>query len=41
MASGCVSTVAGTGVQGSDKEGGKKGLQQEISSPWDLASGEW
>eukprot|EP00088_Acartia_fossae_P035589 TRINITY_DN3669_c0_g1_i3.p1 TRINITY_DN3669_c0_g1~~TRINITY_DN3669_c0_g1_i3.p1 ORF type:complete len:691 (+),score=87.46 TRINITY_DN3669_c0_g1_i3:231-2303(+) len=32
-----VSTVGGTGVQGQDKEGGRPGLQQEISSPWDLA----
>ena len=27
-------------MQGSDKEGGGKGEQQEISSPWDLAVGE-
>lgn len=33
-----MSTLAGTGVQGSDKEGGGKGLQQEISSPWDVAA---
>ncbi|XP_023336064.1 NHL repeat-containing protein 2 isoform X2 [Eurytemora carolleeae] len=31
-----VSTVGGTGVQGVDKEGGKTGLEQEISSPWDI-----
>ena len=31
-----VSTVGGTGVQGDDKEGGKTGLEQEISSPWDV-----
>lgn len=39
MGSGSVSTLAGTGVQGNDKEGGEKGVQQEISSPWDLALG--
>ena len=39
LVSGHVTTVAGTGVQGSDKEGGNKGVQQEISSPWDLALG--
>ena len=31
-----MSTVGGTGVQGVDKEGGKTGLEQEISSPWDI-----
>ena len=36
LASGLVSTVTGTGVQGDDKEGGKKGTEQEISSPWDV-----
>ena len=39
MGSGSVSTVTGTGVQGNDKEGGRKGREQEISSPWDLAIG--
>ena len=39
MGSGSVSTLAGTGVQGNDKEGGEKGVQQDISSPWDLALG--
>ncbi|XP_078499986.1 NHL repeat-containing protein 2 [Lissotriton helveticus] len=34
-----VSTVAGTGTQGSDKEGGAQGEQQPISSPWDLVIG--
>ena len=34
-----VSTIAGTGRQGSDKEGGAVGVDQEISSPWDLALG--
>lgn len=32
-----VSTVVGTGCQGNDKEGGAKGRDQEISSPWDIA----
>lgn len=31
-----VETVCGTGVQGSDRIGGKPGRQQEISSPWDV-----
>lgn len=31
-----VETVAGTGVQGHDRVGGKIGREQEISSPWDL-----
>lgn len=31
-----VSTVVGTGVQGNDRIGGKVGIQQEISSPWDV-----
>lgn len=29
-------TVAGTGHQGSDREGGKVGVEQVISSPWDV-----
>lgn len=40
MSSGTVSTVAGTGRQGNDKEGGGRGEEQEISSPWDLALGQ-
>ncbi|KAJ1140331.1 hypothetical protein NDU88_006688 [Pleurodeles waltl] len=36
---GKVSTVAGVGTQGSDKEGGAQGDQQPISSPWDLVIG--
>ncbi|KAL0984545.1 hypothetical protein UPYG_G00143050 [Umbra pygmaea] len=36
---GQVSTLAGLGFQGIDKEGGAMGLQQPISSPWDLALG--
>jgi len=27
--------VAGTGVMGTDKEGGRQGVEQDISSPWD------
>lgn len=34
-----VSTVAGIGVQGTDKEGGASGVLQPISSPWDLVLG--
>lgn len=40
MSSSTVSTVAGTGRQGNDKEGGGRGEEQEISSPWDLALGQ-
>lgn len=36
---GRVSTLAGVGVQGTDKEGGAMGPQQPISSPWDLTLG--
>ncbi len=40
-----VSTLAGTGYQGNDKVGGGVGVDQEISSPWDLdlgkLPGEW
>lgn len=32
-----VETIAGTGVQGNDRIGGKIGKLQELSSPWDLA----
>lgn len=32
-----VETLAGTGVQGNDRSGGKLGPLQEISSPWDVA----
>jgi len=32
-----VTTVAGTGEQGYDRSGGKTGLKQDLSSPWDLA----
>lgn len=32
-----VTTIAGTGVQGNDRVGGKIGTEQEISSPWDIA----
>ncbi|XP_063433983.1 NHL repeat-containing protein 2-like [Mytilus trossulus] len=34
-----VRTLAGTGVQGQDKEGGKSGTNQELSSPWDVVLG--
>ncbi|KAH0623735.1 hypothetical protein JD844_006828 [Phrynosoma platyrhinos] len=34
-----VSTVAGVGIQGTDKEGGARGDEQPISSPWDIAFG--
>nr|XP_033797245.1 NHL repeat-containing protein 2 isoform X2 [Geotrypetes seraphini] len=34
-----VSTVAGIGMQGIDKEGGAMGDQQPISSPWDVVFG--
>ncbi|AWP17732.1 putative NHL repeat-containing protein 2 [Scophthalmus maximus] len=34
-----VSTLAGTGAQGTDKEGGTTGPQQPISSPWDVTLG--
>jgi thiol-disulfide isomerase/thioredoxin len=37
VASGDVSTVAGTGVQGYDRSGGRIGTQQALNSPWDLA----
>ncbi|XP_029383505.1 NHL repeat-containing protein 2 [Echeneis naucrates] len=36
---GKVSTLAGVGVQGTDKEGGAIGPQQPISSPWDVTLG--
>ncbi|XP_064177316.1 NHL repeat-containing protein 2 isoform X1 [Anguilla rostrata] len=39
LSEGRVSTLAGMGVQGTDKEGGGMGPQQPISSPWDLALG--
>ena len=39
LVTGSVSTLAGTGSQGSDKEGGKMGAAQELSSPWDVQMG--
>ncbi|KAK3706776.1 hypothetical protein QZH41_015340, partial [Actinostola sp. cb2023] len=36
---GTVSTIAGTGQQGNDKEGGAQGTAQCISSPWDVIIG--
>lgn len=32
-----VSTIAGIGKQGTDQVGGKVGIEQEISSPWDIS----
>lgn len=34
-----MSTLAGVGTQGTDKEGGAPGPKQPISSPWDVALG--
>ncbi|KAM6964281.1 NHL repeat-containing protein 2 [Tautogolabrus adspersus] len=34
-----VSTLAGVGAQGTDKEGGAMGPEQPISSPWDVTLG--
>lgn len=39
LATGSVSTAAGTGSQGKDKVGGAVGVAQEISSPWDVELG--
>ena len=39
LSSGQVITIAGTGVQGDDKQGGKPGTQQALSSPWDVGTG--
>lgn len=39
LVEGRVSTLAGVGTQGTDKEGGAMGPQQPISSPWDVALG--
>jgi len=39
LENGTVSTVAGTGQQGNDKEGGAIGQLQSISSPWDVVIG--
>ncbi|XP_030019079.1 NHL repeat-containing protein 2 [Sphaeramia orbicularis] len=36
---GTVTTLAGVGAQGTDKEGGAMGPQQPISSPWDVTLG--
>lgn len=36
---GKVSTLAGTGTQGTDKDGGAPGRKQPISSPWDVTLG--
>jgi thiol-disulfide isomerase/thioredoxin len=37
LADGAVRTVAGTGVQGYDRSGGKLSTKQVLNSPWDLA----
>ena len=34
-----VTTLAGNGRQGNDKNGGLTGAQQELSSPWDVVLG--
>lgn len=39
LTEGKVSTLAGIGIQGTDKEGGALGPQQPISSPWDVTLG--
>ncbi|XP_035997719.1 NHL repeat-containing protein 2 [Fundulus heteroclitus] len=39
LAQGRVSTLAGVGSQGTDKEGGAMGPQQPIGSPWDVTLG--
>ncbi|KAM9774353.1 NHL repeat-containing protein 2 isoform X1 [Syngnathus typhle] len=39
LSEGRVSTLAGLGVQGTDKDGGAMGDEQPISSPWDVALG--
>ncbi len=36
LASGAVSTLAGTGEQGHDRRGGKRAREQALNSPWDL-----
>ncbi|KAL1429292.1 hypothetical protein MTO96_016503 [Rhipicephalus appendiculatus] len=36
LENGTVSTLAGTGKQGEDTEGGRLGQQQELNSPWDI-----
>ncbi|KAH8035777.1 hypothetical protein HPB51_008604 [Rhipicephalus microplus] len=36
LENGTVSTLAGTGKQGQDTEGGRLGQQQELNSPWDV-----
>jgi sugar lactone lactonase YvrE len=39
LSTGKVTTVCGTGQQGTDKEGGRPGLQQPLATPWDLCVG--
>lgn len=40
LAAGDVSRFAGTGEIGRDRRGGKRGAQQAVNSPWDLAADE-
>lgn len=37
LASGAVTTIAGTGEQGRDRRGGRRASSQALNSPWDLA----
>ncbi|KAF3704389.1 NHL repeat-containing protein 2 [Channa argus] len=39
LSEGRVSTLAGVGAQGTDRDGGAMGPQQPISSPWDVTLG--
>ena len=34
-----MTTITGTGIQGTDHYGGGRGAEQVISSPWDVALG--
>ncbi len=38
LASGVVSTLVGNGTMGNDRSGGKRGREQSLNSPWDLAA---
>ncbi|HYC77034.1 MAG TPA: thioredoxin-like domain-containing protein, partial [Planctomycetota bacterium] len=37
LASGATTVLAGTGVQGRDRRGGRPALEQNLASPWDVA----
>ncbi|KAK7485866.1 hypothetical protein BaRGS_00022861 [Batillaria attramentaria] len=39
LSTGFVTTLAGTGQQGDDKQGGELGIQQPLSTPWDVVVG--